>query len=83
MKLYQVLLSLPCAQTKCERDFSVFKNIKTSNRSQVNDENLESLMVVKMAADMLPISMAPTIIDRIGALSPQLKNVLTDINNNN
>lgn len=78
-KLYQILLSLPCTQTKCERDFSVFKSTKTSNRSQLNDNNLESIMVIKMSADMLPISTIPTIIERIALISAQLKNILNDV----
>lgn len=78
LKLYQILMSLPCTQTKCERDFSVFKRTKTAIRSQLNDDNLESLMLLKLSADMLPNSIIPAIVDRIAVLSPQLKNILLD-----
>lgn len=78
LKLFQHIFTLPCTQAKCERDFSIFKNIKTSNRSQFNDQNLESHMIIKTNCDLLPMSAIPIIIDRIAEISPQLKKLLVN-----
>lgn len=69
-KLYQRVLSLPCTQTKNERDFSILKNTKTQNRSSINDENLQSQMIIRLSADLLSEDEFPNIIDRIAKSSP-------------
>lgn len=78
IKLYQLVFSLSCTQTKCERDFSIFKNMKSSNRSQLNDESIYSHMIIKTNSDLLPISCSELIINRLALSSPNLKTLLID-----
>lgn len=43
---------LPCAQVKCERDFSKLKLTKTRLRSSLCQESLQNLMIINAESGM-------------------------------
>lgn len=77
IQIYQYVLSLPCSSVKCETDFSTLKNTKTAVRSMLGDTNLENLMIIKSAADQVPESSIPEIINIVAKSSRKLKTKLT------
>lgn len=73
--LYQFALTLPCTQVESERSFSVMGNIKTSSRSSLSDESLESYMVIDSCTDsgILSSKSFPKIVDEIGKSAKYLE----------
>lgn len=75
-KMYQYMYTIPCTQVECERNFSILKIIKTPTRSTLNDVNLESSMLIKLNADMIPKSIISKIIDDVAHSSAKLRTKL-------
>lgn len=76
--LYQYILTLPCSQVECERSFSTLDNIKTSHRTLLSDNILQTYMLIKSSWDLLSDQQIPKLIDLVGNLNSHIKKRLID-----
>lgn len=74
--VYKYMLTIPCTEIGCERAFSVMKNIKSNKRSTMNDDKLETYMVIDCCKELLLSSIIPMIIDKIGKTNKILRKKL-------
>lgn len=70
---YKLLLTLSVSQVSCERTFSKLKHVKTSIRSTLSQQNLETLMLMSMEKDILMDLDNNDIINTISTKSDLLK----------
>lgn len=73
---YKLLLTLSVSQVSCERSFSKLKHVKTSIRSTLSQQNLETLMLMSVEKDILMNLDNNDIINKISTKSDFLKKVL-------
>lgn len=64
---------IPCTEVSCEREFSIMKNVKSDHRAQLSDDVLETYMVVGSSKELLPSTVFPIIIERIGQSSRTMR----------
>lgn len=64
------------SQVSCERSFSKLKHVKTSIRSTLSQQNLETLMLMSVEKDILMDLDNNDIINKISTKSDLLKKVL-------
>lgn len=76
VKLYKYVLSLPCTEVKCERDFSHLRYVKTYNRSLMNDQSLENEMLLLLNKDVLMNLNFDDVINKICLISKKLNKLL-------
>lgn len=76
-EVYQYILTLPCTQVACERDFSVMKIVKTSRRSAMGDQALENEMITKQNIDLVKKDMIPEIMAQMANESRKLKSLIS------
>lgn len=74
--LYKYVFSLPSTQVSCERSFSIMSNVKSSKRTMMIDETLESYMIISSGADLLSTNTLPDIIDQLGHNTKELRKKL-------
>lgn len=75
-KIYKFVSMLPCTQVKCERDFSKMKIVKNRLRSNLVEENLQSLMIIQAEADMFADIDLEDLVDEIALSSRELSLLL-------
>lgn len=76
LKVYTFVLSLPCTEVKCERDFSHLRYVKRYTRSTMSDEFLEIEMLIKLNKDLLSGINLEDMVTTIGLTSNKLKRLL-------
>lgn len=64
-KVYKHLLPIPMTQVSCERVFSKLTIIKTSLRSAITNEKLESFIMRAVEKDALNKMESETVIDKL------------------
>lgn len=76
-KMYVKIYLHVVSQAACERNFSALKRIKSSLRSQFNDENLESNMLIYLNRNFIDVmTMIPQLVGKTASKSKQLANKL-------
>ena len=73
---YEYLLSLSFTQVACERSFNFLKFIKNKLRSSVNQDKLDSFMLMAIEQDILQKIPIETIVDKMAEKSSVFKNLL-------
>lgn len=76
VNLYKYVLSLPCTEVRCERDFSQLKHLKNSYRSMTGNELLENEMIILLNKDLISEPNLEQFIHELCSSSQQLKNLL-------
>lgn len=73
---YETLLTISFIQVSCERSFSKLKIIKTRLRSLIDQDLLESLILVNSEADIISEWNYNDIINKLTSTSNEMKRLL-------